>query len=501
MDSYALGMKLSAAGRHGEAIVQFERALTADPSDTRTLFALGNTARNLGLRDAAAEFYARVLALEPARLEAVVNLANLLRSQGAFAAAESLIRPALARMPDCPELLTTLGSTLREGGDSKAAGEYYRAALAHCPGDVTALVNLADLKAEDGADDEALALYDRALKTQPGNAQARLNRAILHLLRGKLKDGWRDYAARLNVPGKVPVPDHGLKQWDGGSLQRTRLLITAEQGVGDHLMFASLVPEIAARAAAQGGSVILECEPRLTALFARSFPDVKTHDWQIETRGGVVRTHYGWLKAIGGANTAIAMGSLPRLLRKTLESFPAPHAYLSADPHETARWQDRFADLPRPLVALCWRSGSTGGARAVQYAPLAAWAALIRDMPGTAVVAQYDARDDEIAALQAMSGRTLTVPDGIDQKQELDRTAALLSVCDGVVSAPTAVSWLAAGLGRPTFKLLYDTSWTSFGQSFEPFAPSARCLMPASRGDWTDVIAQSLAAIKALRAS
>jgi tetratricopeptide (TPR) repeat protein len=499
MDWYALGVKLAAAGRHGDAIGHFERALGADPSDTRTLFALGNTARALGMGTAAEEFYRRVLALEPDRLEAVINLANLLRAQGAFAAAEELIRPALARTPDSPELLIALGSTLREMGNTQAAGDHYRAALARRPGDVTALVNLADLTADDGDDTAALALYDRALKADPGNAQARLNRAILHLLRGNLKDGWRDYAARLNVPGKVPVPDHGLKPWDGSNLKRTRLLITAEQGVGDHLMFASLIPEIAARATAEGGSVVLECEPRLNALFARSFPDCKTHDWEIETRGGVVRTHYGWLKAVGGANAAIAMGSLPRLLRKTHAAFPAPHSYLTPDAAEAARWHATFANLPRPLVAVCWRSGSTGGARAVQYAALADWAALLRAMPGTAVVAQYDAGDDEVAALQELSGRAVVVPHDIDQKRELDRTAALLSVCDGVVSAPTAVSWLAAGLGRPTFKVLYDTSWTSFGASYEPLAPSARCLMPATRGNWADVLAQSLDAIRALR--
>ena len=47
-------------------------------------------------------------------------------------------------------------------------------------------------------------LYDRALKAEPHNAQARLNRAILHLLKGNLQDGWRDYAARLKIAGKAP---------------------------------------------------------------------------------------------------------------------------------------------------------------------------------------------------------------------------------------------------------------------------------------------------------
>jgi ADP-heptose:LPS heptosyltransferase len=194
------------------------------------------------------------------------------------------------------------------------------------------------------------------------------------------------------------------------------------------------------------------------------------------------------------------MGSLPKLMRKTIESFPAPHAYLKADGEEAARWRGAFTGLPRPWVAVCWRSGSTGGARAVQYAALEAWGALLRDMPGTAIVAQYDARADEIAVLNAMAGRDVAVPQSIDQKQDLDRVAALLSVCDGVVSAPTAVSWLAAGLGRPTFKALYDLSWPSFGETCEPFAPSARCLMPKVRGDWNDVFAQALAAAKALPA-
>lgn len=500
MDFYAQGLKLSAAGRHSEAITLYERALASNPADTRTLFALGNTARALGMREAAEQFYRQVLTLQPGRLEALINLSSLLRANGQFAAAENLIRPALAQSPENPDLLTAMGSICRETGNPDEAAMLYRAALDKKPGNVTALVNLADILADTPQKSEALALYDRALRSDNENAQARLNRAILHLLMGNLKDGWRDYAARLKVAGKAPIPDHGLKRWDGTSLKRTRLLVTTEQGVGDHLMFASLLPELCARATADGGSVILECEPRLHSLFARSFPGAKVHDWDIESKGGVPRTHYGWLKAMGGANAAIELGSLPRLFRKTPEAFPTPHAYLKADPAEIAYWHQTFAALPRPLTAICWRSGSVGGARAVQYATLEHWADFLRDLPGTVIVAQYDAKPDEIAALQALSGRTLVVPEEIDQKHELDRTGALLSVCDSVVTAPTAVSWLAAGLGRPTFKILYDTSWTSFGQTYEPFAPSARCLMPKRQGDWTDVLSQAKAAITSLGA-
>ena len=89
-----------------------------------------------------------------------------------------------------------------------------------------------------------------------------------------------------------------------------------------------------------------------------------------------------------------------------------------------------------------------------------------------------------------MSGRQIQVPQGIDQKNELDRACALMAALDVVVTAPTAVSWLSAGVGTPTCKVLYDTSWTALGQAHEPFAPSCMCVMPASRGDWADVFAQ-----------
>ncbi len=444
----------------------------------------------------AEEFYRRVLAQDPARLEAIVSLANLLRARGQLPAAEALLAPALARTPEAPELWLTLGSTYREMGDFARAAEHYRAALARRADYAPALVNLADLLTDDGAVDDALALYGRAIALEPDNAQARLNRAILHLLKGNLKDGWRDYGARLKVPGKAPVPDHKLSRWSGGSLKRTRLLVTAEQGIGDQILFASMIPDLAARAAADGGSILLECEPRLVDLLARSFPGVAVHAWDLETHGGITRSRYGWLKPAGGANAFIEMGSLAKVLRGTIDAFPTGNAFLKPDPLEMARVGGVLASTgPGPFIGVCWRSGNVAGHRALQYAPREAWAAFIAKLPGTVVSVQYDAGADEIEALAEQSGRPIVALEGLDQKAELDRTSALLASLDAVVSAPTAVSWLAAGTGVDTYKILYDTSWTALGQPYEPFAPACEPMMPAARGDWASAFERTLVRI------
>ena len=494
--AYQSGLKLSSQGRHAEAIAQFEQALAQDPADTRVLFALGNTASRLGLAGAAEQFFRQVLALEPARLEAIVNLADLLRANAQFDAAIALLQPALAREPQNPELLLTLGTAVREKGDFRQARTHYEAALAARPNYAPALANLADMVSDAGDRDHARTLYDQAVKADPKNPQIRLNRAVLHLLNGDLKQGWRDYAARTDVPGKVPVPagEQRLASWTGGPLKRIRLLVRAEQGVGDQILFASLIPGLAARAKAEGGSVILECEPRLAPLFARSFPDVTVRPAVIKTLGDVPTADYGWLKAAGGANAAVLLGSLPKYLRGTPEDFPKPHKFLMPDAQERAHWRAIFEAEAgtRKIIGISWRSGkSAGGDRMLQYAPLQEWAQFIKATDATFVCAQYAAADEEIAALQEMSGRKILVPENLDQKNELDRTCAMLAALNVVISAPTAVSWLAAGAGVPTLKLLTSPVWTAMGQSHEPFAPACQCVIAAKIGDWADVFCQA----------
>ena len=269
-DPYEHGLELAGQGRHAEAIGEFERALSARPDDAHVLFALGRTAEAIGHGAAAEAFFRRVLEREPDRIEALVNLANLMRKAARTAEIIDLLRPALERNPARAELWLTLGSALREAGDIATAETFYREALRLQPGYAPALGNLADLLADRGGVDEALALCKRVLTADPHNAQARLNRAILFLMRGELRHGWRDYEYRLRIKGRTISADHGLREWDGKPRDGKTVLVTAEQGIGDQIMFASLIPELAAKK----GTVILETEPRLVPLFARSFPRV-----------------------------------------------------------------------------------------------------------------------------------------------------------------------------------------------------------------------------------
>ena len=500
-DSYAAGLRAAEEGRHADAIAAYEQALAQAPSDARVLFALGNTAAALGHSEAAENFFRQVLAQTPDRVEALVNLANVLRKQRRTAEVIDLLRPALERNPQVGELWLTLGSAMREGGDRKTAEIFTREALRLSPDSTAALCNLADLLADGSSVDEAHALYATALARDPDNAQARLNRAILFLSKGDLKQGWRDYEYRLRIKTRAIAADHGLPQWDGTYSGGRRLLVTAEQGIGDQLMFASLLPELARRFAQCGGQIILEAEPRLVPLLARSLPSVCVRPAKIEKRGGQLVAYYDWLGK-SDADAAIALGSLPGLMRNDISDFPRPHSYLLADSAERAHWSGWLrAQGEGPRIGISWRSGTLGGLRNLQYAPQEIWADFIRDLPGTFFSLQYDAQAEEIEALQRLGGRAILVPPGLDQKREIDRTAALIANLDAIVTAPTSVAWIAAGLGVPTCKMLYGNSWTSFGRDYESFAPSAKCIMPAKTGAWEDVFAKAKGALASIMPS
>ena len=164
----------------------------------------------------------------------------------------------------------------------------------------------------------------------------------------------------------------------------------------------------------------------------------------------MVTADYGWLKAAGGANAVTLMGIAAALSAAgRWMHFRKPHAFLMPDAAEQVAL-DRTIRRPgrSPLIGICWRSGKSGGHRAVQYAPLEAWARVPARPAGRAcLLCSMTRRPEEIAALEALSGRKIFVPPALDQKNELDRTAAMLSALDLLVSAPTAVSWLAAGVG------------------------------------------------------
>jgi hypothetical protein len=193
--------------------------------------------------------------------------------------------------------------------------------------------------------------------------------------------------------------------------------------------------------------------------------------------------------AEGQAVAHVAAGSLPGLLRGHLADFAGPAGYLRAREDQVAPWRRRLADLdgagPRTLkVGLCWRSGLDVESRAGRQSDLADWAPLLA-LPGvTAVTLMYGDTTAERAALGLLAPHHFPA---LDQRDDLEGLAALLSSLDLVVTAPTATGELAGALGVPVWRLAGELDVTCLGTGARPWFPSMRVFRTGAR-DRQDVI-------------
>jgi len=517
---YLLGTVCSQLGKGDEAVRYLKKSLDIEPDHPEALNNLGLALTGLRKGKEAVTYYQRALALRPDYVDALNNLGSALEILEQLDEAESHLRQALQLNPDFANANYNLGLVLKgkdrfeeavqfflrgielepELADAyndlsqiyKIWGRYEEAlacvdhALALTPDSYSANNNRGATLEQLGRFDEALAAYERAAILGPEQTTARWNQAFLFLRQGILDRGWEAHELRLAAGGQVadrfPYP-----QWDGSSLENKTILIYAEQGLGDEILFASCFNDMIAKAR----HCVIECEPRLAPLFSRSFPAA--------TIQGGVRTEIGWLTTMPQIDVQIAAGSLPRFFRPTLESFPDKPSYLFADPQRTEYWRSRLALLgPGLKVGICWRSSLAKGERNKLYSELTQWGEAFK-IPGLHFVnLQYGECAEELQEAEARFGIAITAFPELDLRNEIDESAALTACMDLVISASTAVCEMAGALGVASYRIdPYGALWDTLGCSDRiPWHPSTRLFAQPSPGDWDTPLALMGEALK-----
>lgn len=401
---HLLGVIADQQGRPAEAVELIRRAIRRNPNEAGFHGNLGNALLGLQQTAEAELAYHAALALDPAQAEWQYNLANILRERGAVAEAEAAFRAALAIEPQYIE----------------------------------ALHNLAVLYWEERDAPEADALFRQALALAPRNRALRMHYGLYCLGRDVFDPGWELYESRWRS-GRYDEIDWGEAKplWRGEALEGRHLLLWGEQGVGDQILYGTMLREAitAAQRGALPGHVSVAVSDRLIPLFRRALADL---DVQVRARPGAAAT----------ADLQCPFASLGTLFRRNALSF-AGHdgAYLQADSAMRDMLRQRYQAWARPgdrLIGLSWRSTNPklGAAKSI---PLAEMAPLFA-VPGiTWISVQYGDMTDEIAA----AGAPLHVDPAIDSLRDLDAFAAQLTALDGLVSVSNSAVHMAGALGLP----------------------------------------------------
>ncbi len=483
-----LGNVLYLQGDAGRAETCYRRALALAPEWPAARLNLGRVLRESGRNDEAIVHLRRAWAGEPGREGALRQLVGALLEADHLERALAVARAQAGRTPQDFEAQLLLGFVHAKRHEPLAALECYERARRIRPEDAEVYDLRASALLELGRLDEALADFDRALALRPDFPLARFHRALARLLVGDFARGWEDYELRRSSGDFAPHPA-SAPAWDGSALAGRTILVRREQGLGDEIMFASMLPEIVAAA----GACILECEPRLRGLFARSFPRATVFA-ALPDRGlppPIARLR---------ADVEVAAGSLGRFLRRHRSDFPRHGGYLAADPARVAAWRERLAALgPGLKVGISWTGGLRRTRRALRSIPLAELAPVL-EVPGVRFVSvQYtEGAADEAAAFAARHGVPIAHwPEAI---ADYDETAALVVALDLVLSVCTSVVHLAGALGRPAWVMVpVGPEWRyGFRDDAMVWYPSVRLFRQRAYRDWQPVIAEVAAALSAL---
>jgi hypothetical protein len=327
--------------------------------------------------------------------------------------------------------------------------------------------------------DMAAETLERAIAFRPAAPEAKYRRSFIRLLRRDFAGGWPDYENRMRIDESMSQQNispylRDALELDLGreDLVGRRVLLAPEQGVGDQIMFASMLPDVV-RTVSEVTAVF---DPRLIRLYANSFAGVKL----MAATETVRRSDYDRL---------LAIGSLGRIFRNRPEDFPGT-PYLSPSPEAVERWATRLGERTRPLrIGVSWRGGlaRTGQARRSltldQLRPIFA-------LPGCEFVSlQYGDPRAEVAALNTSLDNKVRVfdPDEID---DFDDLAALIHNLDLVVSVQTAVVHLSGALGKACLTMVpYLPEWRYMLEgSTMPWYGSVRLFRQDAPGAWDPVI-------------
>ena len=489
LDSAATG--LIRAGQVEPAMAFLEAALALRGARPAVLQTLARVATELRLPEVAVEVAGLWAQQQPDRPEPFVALARALGDAHRHDEAVGVLQQAIPQHPGSVPLWTVLGTLVSERDGFEAALPFFVEAQRLAPQRASVWSNLGRALEHLGRNAEAIEASEQAVALDPDNPVLRMGLGLLRLGQGQLDTGWSDYAARLDprMPGQVqydfdgaPVPS----TWSGGEVAGEALLVVAEQGLGDEVLFGRALGPLAERV----GSLTVAVDPRLVPAFVRSLPTARVVPHETLRTGSAVRRRFPSLAdgprpsrlATLGAVAADAWASVAGVER-------CGGAYLRPDPSQLARWSEALVGLGEGLkVGIAWRSGLLTPNRAHHYASLQDFVPVLAAEGVVGINVQYGDCSDDLARLAARDPSLLHHFGALDLRDDIEGVLGLLASLDLVISPLSSTAQLAAAVGTPCWMFGYVRPWWMFGEDRVPWAPNARVYTVDGGSDWSPAV-------------
>lgn len=473
-----------AIGDLESAIEILEKLVSIEPTNLRAWHRIAQACVEAGNHVAACQFFLHALSLgvdgpllgdcaeffkrHPAAqdfsiVEKVVNGFCSLGSQSEALEFLNSVPPEIQN----PEYFCLLSEVSHQLGKTSEAITSIDKAISAVPNNARYLFVKGKFFAETWHIDEAVQAFSLAASIDPCFSEAHWNEAVFRLLSGDLALGFSKFEWRRRVfPSLWPIPPSlpADREWNGSqSLIGQRMVLFAEQGLGDTIQFARYVPILFQAGASAVSAVVPSCLRRLLS----TVPGLHVCSEGEEVQGDFY----------------CSLMSLPACTKTALDTIPSSVPYLFPDPREVALWRARIDGGELSSVGVVWSGNPTHRADHQRSIPLATICETF-EFPFTAL---HVSLSEEERRLLEENPRISFVG---NELHDMAATAALVSALDLVITVDTAVAHLAGALNKPVWLLLHehpDWRWLLHRET-SPWYPSARLIRMQENESWPDVL-------------
>jgi tetratricopeptide (TPR) repeat protein len=467
----SLGLEYHNDERVHAALSAFEKAIALQPDLDAAYNNLGNAFQALGIAPRAIIHYRRAVEINSNLAEAFNNLANALQAQNTLDEAIEFYGQATKVAPNYAEALWNMGSVLVLKFRIDEAIAALSKAVCLAPENMNPYLNLGVALLKSPYQASTTFIAKLAVTLAPESPEVHFLCSYSHLRNGRLTEGWKHYEWRKEL-GTIPDFGGQLPIWDGHDPTNARLLLRAEQGLGDTIHFVRYARLLAER----GARVVLAVQPTLVKLLSSSMPDIP-----VISMGD----------SLPELDAQVPLMSLPRIFETTLATIPAESPYLSVESKLSDEWRRRLGPKTRPRIGIAWSGNPNQKDDFIRSMPLEELVPILELAGIDFYVLQKDIRTPDRPIFERFSH--------LHQFDlgELDDTAALISQMDLVISVCTSVAHLSAALGKETHVLISAAAcWRWLTDRVDsPWYPSVCLWRQKMLQNWSDPVHQMRQAI------
>jgi len=455
-----------------------QQVLANYPLNAEAIHILGVIAHGESKHNIAVGFIKRAIELDPKQSAFYNNLGNVLREQEILDESAQAYSKAIQLQPNSAEIYNNLGVVLQEQGKLKEAIQAYEKAIEIRPDCTGVYINFGNALQEQGEVEKSIQTYRKAIQIQPDSAEAHKNLGMSLLLTGSFDDGWKQFAWRWQCKDFISEKRHfPQSNWDGSNLRSKTILVWAEQGIGDEIMFASMLSDLLE----MGDNIIVECDARLIPLFQRSFPKIQFLPRQVPPDPQLFDTNIDY---------QIPMGNLGQWLRFNKDSFTAGN-YLLPCSKRVLQLKGKYRSLSNDklLIGISWKSINRDIGK-TKSTLLEDWTSVLSQDGCYFINLQYGDTKSEIEEYVSDKKHISIYQDKeINPLTDLDGFAAQVSALDLVISTSNTTVHLAGALGQNVWTLLrLVPSWRWMTQRTDTlWYPKMRLFRQQQLGNWSHV--------------